>query len=396
MKLRYEPADEEFRAELAGWLADNPPPSREQIASLTSSANMPDWAREWQRTLFDAGWLVPGWSPERGGRDATPTQSMIYFEEFTRREIKRSTNPQGLSIVAPSILDYGTPEQIERFALPSLRAEISWCLGMSEPGAGSDLAGLQTRAVRDGERFVVNGQKVWTSGAQHADWCMLFARTDPDAPKHQGITALIMDMRSPGIQVRPLPELTEPDYADTNEVFLTDVEVPAENVLGELNGGWAITTGSLAHERAMLWIDFAYDLARTVEGMKELAARPAPGGGRIGDDPVVRQQIAQAHIDSQAMLFIGYRGFTKFARGKSSPEHSILKLYGSEAIQLACLDATEAMGAAALDRTLPAPEIWRVGGWAIQYLRSFAATIPGGTSEIQRNIIAERVLGLPR
>ena len=246
----------------------------------------------WQRTLFDAGWLVPGWPPELGGRNATPTQQMIYFEEMSRREIPRSANPQGLGIIAPSINDYGTPEQKERFLLPTLRAEISWCLGMSEPGAGSDLASLKTRAELDGDEFVVNGQKVWTSGAHHADWCLCFVRTDPDAPKHKGISALIIDMTTPGVERRPFPELTDPDFCDFNEVFFTDVRVPKENLVGPLNGGWPITQGSLAHERAMLWIDYAYDVQRAVRALVELGDEPAPGGGRLGDDPRFRDAVA--------------------------------------------------------------------------------------------------------
>src|SRR5438132_10248573 len=166
---------------------------------------------------------------------------------MSRREIPRGANPQGLGIIAPSIRDYGTSEQKDRFLLPTLRAEISWCLGMSEPGAGSDLASLKTRAELVGDEFVVNGQKVWTSGAQHADWCLCFVRTDPSAPKHKGISVLIIDMRTPGIEYRPIAELTDHDYADFNEVFFTDVEVPRENLVGDLNDGWRLSMGSLAH-----------------------------------------------------------------------------------------------------------------------------------------------------
>jgi alkylation response protein AidB-like acyl-CoA dehydrogenase len=390
VRLRFSDEDEAFRAELVGWLEANPPPYDEERAEpMRSSADMPGWARRWQRRLFDNGWLVPGWPPEYGGRNAGPTQQMIYFEEFSRRQVRRSTNPQGLSIVTPSIVDYGTPEQKERFVLPTLRAEVAWCLGMSEPGAGSDLASLTTRAVRDGDTFVVNGQKVWTSGAQHADWCLCFVRTDPTAPKHKGISALIVDMGSPGIDIRQLPELTDQHYADFNEVFFTDVEVPAGNLLGTLNGGWPLTMGSLAHERAMLWIDYAYDLANVVDELVAL-------GREHGCDARERDLVASAYIDAQAIQFLGYRGFAKYAKGKAAPEHSLLKLFGSEAVQRALLLGTEAMGADADESDLHGPFVWRNGTWMEQYLRSFAATIPGGTSEIQRNIIAERVLGLPR
>ena len=390
MRLSFSDADEAFRRELLDWLDANPPPAMEEAAEPTrSSAHMPGWARGRQRQLFDAGWLVPGWPPERGGRNATPTQQMIYFDELSKRQIRRTTNPQGLSIVTPSIVDYGTPEQHERFALPTLSGELSWCLGMSEPGAGSDLASLSTRATRTGDGFLVNGQKVWTSGAQHADWCLCFVRTNPDAPKHKGISALIVDMRTSGIEVRPLPELTDPTYADFNEVFFTDVEVPAGHLLGELDHGWPLTMGSLAHERAMLWVNYAYDLSRVVQRLVEL-------GQRRGADTRYRDRVASAYIDAQALQFVGYRGFAKFARGRAAPEHSLLKLFGSEALQRALLLGAEESGADATDVAADGPPVWRDGNWLTQYLRSFAATIPGGTSEIQRNIIAERVLGLPR
>jgi alkylation response protein AidB-like acyl-CoA dehydrogenase len=267
---------------------------------------------------------------------------------------------------------------------------------MSEPGAGSDLASLSTRAVLDGDHFVVNGQKVWTSGAHHADWCLCFVRTDPDAPKHKGISALIIDMKTPGIECRPFPELSEPDYYDFNEVFFTDVVVPRDALLGELHQGWPITQGSLAHERAMLWIDYAHAVDRGVRTMIDLGDRRGPDGGALRDDPRFRDQVAGFYIDSQALLLLGYRGFAKYMQGRSSPEHSLLKLYGSETLQNCLAAGMEAQGPDALDTRILGPSMWRDGSWATQWLRSFAGTIPGGTSEIQRNIIAERVLGLPR
>jgi alkylation response protein AidB-like acyl-CoA dehydrogenase len=396
VRLRYGEAEEQFRRDLIAWLDEHAPSADLMRQRKRSSADLPDWARQWQCTLFEHGWLVPGWPPELGGRDATAAEQMIYFEELSKREIHRSLNPQGLGIVAPSIKDYGTPEQQERFLGPTLRGEIAWCLGMSEPGAGSDLASLSTRAVLDGDHFVVNGQKVWTSGAHHADWCLCFVRTDPDAPKHKGISALIIDMKSPGIECRPFPELSEPDYYDFNEVFFTDVVVPGDALLGELNHGWPITQGSLAHERAMLWIDYAHAVDRGVRTLIDLGDRPAPDGGALRDDARFRDEVAGFYIDSQALLLLGYRGFAKFMQGRSSPEHSLLKLYGSETLQNCLAAGMEAQGPDALDTRVLGPSMWRDGSWATQWLRSFAGTIPGGTSEIQRNIIAERVLGLPR
>jgi alkylation response protein AidB-like acyl-CoA dehydrogenase len=258
------------------------------------------------------------------------------------------------------------------------------------------LASLSTRAVLDGDHFVVNGQKVWTSGAHDADWCLCFVRTDPTAPKHKGISALIIDMKTPGIECRPFPELSEPDYYDFNEVFFTDVVVPRDALLGELHQGWPITQGSLAHERAMLWIDYAYLVDRAVRAMVDLGDRQGPDGVALRVDARFRDQVAACYIDSQALMLLGYRGFAKFMQGRASPEHSLLKLYGSETLQKCLAVGIEAQGPDALDTRINGPTMWREGSWATQWLRSFSGTIPGGTSEIQRNIIAERVLGLPR
>jgi alkylation response protein AidB-like acyl-CoA dehydrogenase len=396
VRLKYGEAEERFRREFVEWLDEHAPARELMDEPKRSSADLVPWAREWQRTQFDHGWLIPGWQPELGGRNASAAETMIYFEELSKREIRRSRNPQGLGIVAPSIKDYGTPDQLERFLLPTLRAEIAWCIGMSEPGAGSDLASLSTRAVLDGDQFVVNGQKVWTSGAHHADWCICYVRTNPDAPKHKGISALIVDMKTPGIECRPIPELSEPDYYDFNEVFFTDVVVPRENLLGEIDQGWPITQGSLAHERAMLWIDYAYDLQRAVQALRELGDEPGPGNRPLRESDVFRDTVAGFYVDSQALMLMGYRGFSKFMRGRAAPEHSLLKLYGSEAVQRVLAAGADTQGTRGLDTEVLGPEMWRQGSWAIQWMRSFAGTIPGGTSDIQRNIIAERVLGLPR
>jgi alkylation response protein AidB-like acyl-CoA dehydrogenase len=400
VRLSYSPETEAFRAQLREWLqANRPTPQEMRAEPATSSAHLTSWARRWQRRQYDAGWLVPGWPPELGGRNATPIEQMVHAEEMSRIGVMRSYNPQGLSIITPSILDYASEELKQRFALPSLRAEIAWCLGMSEPGAGSDLAGLQTRAELHGDHFLVSGQKIWTSGAHHADYCFCFVRTDPDAPKHRGISALIIDMHSPGVSVRPLPELTDRHHADFNEVFFDGVVVPREQLVGPLHQGWSITAGSLAHERGMMWIGSSARLDGTLGRLTELARRPAPGGRRIGDDPVFRAEFAQLHVDAWALKCMGYRGFAKFARGHISPEHSVLKLFGSEIQQRAARLATEALGAEALDVAYAGwgyDDAFGEPPWFKRYLQSYGSTISAGTSEIQRNIIAQRVLGLPR
>ena len=399
MQLHYDAETEAFRAELRQWMEEHLPSAAERNERVVSSAHIPEWARRWQRALFDAGWLVPGWPPEYGGRNATPTQQMVYFEELARIGVPRSCNPQGLSIITPSILDYGTEDQKARFALPTLKAEVSWCLGMSEPNAGSDLAGLRTRAELHGDHFVVNGQKVWTSGAHHSDYCFCFVRTDPEAAKHAGISVLIIDMTTPGIETRPIAELTDRGHADFNEVFFTDVIVPAENLVGELHHGWSVAGGSLAHERGMLWISESTNLERMLQRVVTTATTALPGGERLDDDPMFRDTIARAYVQSQALRLLGYRGFAKFAKGMASPEHSVLKLLGSELRRNLALDVGEALGAVGtdLDRH-EAPSVGRgdAEAWMIHWLQSFSGTIAGGTSEIQRNIIAERVLGLPR
>ena len=399
MRLHYDEETEAFRTELRAFLEANLPAPEERTERVRSSAHIPEWARRWQRLLFDNGWLIPGWPPEYGGRNATPVQQMVYFEEQVRLGVPRSCNPQGLSIIVPSIVDFGTEDQKARYVLPTLRAEVSWCLGMSEPNAGSDLAGLRTRAQLDGDHFVVNGQKVWTSGAHDADFCFCFVRTDPDAPKHQGISVLIVDMTTPGIETRPIAELTNRDHADFNEVFFTDVHVPAENLVGQLHHGWSIAGGSLAHERGMLWINEATGIERMIERVRETAATPLGDGRRLADDPIFRDTLARAYVQSQALKLLGYRGFSKFAKGMKSPEHSVLKLLSSELRRNLALDVGEAMASSGLDvdrRDALSSSRGDNESWLVHWLRSFSGTIAGGTSEIQRNIIAERVLGLPR
>src|SRR5437763_1123843 len=255
MRLAWGPDEEAFRAELAAFLDEHAP--REALGrdfnTFDDRAGIPDWARAWQATLFDNGWLVPGYPPDLGGRNATPLHSLIYMEELAERGLPRSMHFPGYAIVAPSLLEFGTDEQ-KQLAPAALRGDTVWCIGMSEPDAGSDLASLKTRAVLDGDHFVVNGQKVWTSYAMWAQKCFCYVRTTPitEAPKHKGITVLIVDMDTPGIDVRPLRHITGP--SEFAEVFFTDVEVPATRLVGEQNDGWRITMGSLAHERGGLWV----------------------------------------------------------------------------------------------------------------------------------------------
>ena len=382
MRLSDDPAVEEFRAEFSAFLDAHLPDPADTEPRARSSADVPPWARRWQRTLFEAGWLLPGNPPEFGGRNATLPQQLAHLEELSRRRIYHSYNPQGLGIIAASILSFGTEEQKHRWAVPILRAEITAALGMSEPGAGSDLAGLRTRAALDGDTFVVNGQKVWTSGAHDADVLLTFVRTDPDAPKHRGISVLLIPTDSPGVVRRPFGSIAAPDDLDFNEVFFTDVRVPAENLIGPLNEGWRVANGSLGHERTLLWLGFA-------ERLDDL----------VRDAPSDEEWYATLLMDAQALRLLGYR---QLAGDRDPAEVSVLKLLGSEAVRTASLAALEARGPEGLvhpARTAPYNPMNLeafTSSWFERYARSFAGTIAGGTSEIQRNIIAERILGLPR
>jgi alkylation response protein AidB-like acyl-CoA dehydrogenase len=397
VQLTFDADVEAFRAEFVAFLDSHLPElfgAPDVLVRPRSSSDIPAWARRWQRLLFDNGWLLPGNPPEFGGRNASLLQQYVYMEELSRRRMYQSFNPQGVGIIAASVLSFGTPEQKQRWAIPILRAEITASLGMSEPGAGSDLASLKTRAVlafdSQGDHFVVNGQKVWTSGAHDADVLLTFVRTDPTAPKHKGISALLIPTDTPGVVRRPFASMSDHEDVDFNEVFFTDARVPAENLVGEINEGWRVATGSLGHERAMLWMDYA-------DMLHALCVESRPSSA------VQRDRYATLVMDGYAMRLMGSASLAKAARGEEDvPAQSVLKLLGSEAMQRACEDALNAEGPAGLALhavTAPFAPLnldSHYSSWFDRYTRTFAATIAGGTSEIQRNIIAGRILGLPR
>jgi alkylation response protein AidB-like acyl-CoA dehydrogenase len=390
MQLAFDADVEAFRAEFVAFLDEHLPDEAETVQRSRSSSDIPAWARRWQRLLFDHGWLLPGNPPEFGGRNATVLQQYVHAEELSRRRIYPSFNPQGVGIIAASILSFGTAEQKQNWAVPILRAEMTASLGMSEPGAGSDLASLRTRAVLDDEHFVVDGQKVWTSGAHDADVLLTFVRTDPDAPKHKGISVLLIPTDSPGVSRRPFASASDRDDTDFNEVFFTDVRVPVENLVGPLNQGWRVATGSLGHERTMLWMGYA-------DQLQELTIDFTPSG------VLERDRYATLVMDSEALRLLGSAALSRAARGEEDvPSLSVLKLLGSEAVQHATEHALSANGSGGLVHPAvtgpfaPLNLDSHYGSWFDRYFRSFAATIAGGTSEIQRNIIAERILGLPR
>jgi alkylation response protein AidB-like acyl-CoA dehydrogenase len=390
MQLTFDADVEAFRAEFVAFLDEHLPDPAVAVERATSTAGVPEWARRWQRLMFDHGWLLPGNPPEFGGRNASILEQFVHLEELSKRKIYQSYNPQGVGIIAASLLSFGTDEQKHRWAVPILRAEMTAALGMSEPGAGSDLASLRTTAVLQDDHFVVNGQKVWTSGAHDADLILAFVRTDPNAPKHKGISVLVIPTATEGVVCRPFASVCDRDDLDFNEVFFSDAKVPAENLIGPLNGGWGVANGSLGHERTLLWLMFA-------DRLDDLVADFHPTG------PIERDQYATLLMDARALRLLGSAALAREARGEQDvPSLSILKLLGAEAVQIASEHALAAEGVQGLQHPsltaahAPFGEDATSVSWFERYARSFGGTIAGGTSEIQRSIIAQRVLGLPR
>ena len=384
MDFDESPEDVAFRGEALAWLKENAEPAGP--ATVRRAADDPEHVRackDWQRTLADAGWAAIAWPKEYGGRGGTSREQSLFNQEQAKFAVSTGVFAVGMGMAGPTLIAHGTDEQKERFLKPLLRGDEVWCQLFSEPGAGSDLAGLTTRAERDGDEFVVNGQKVWTSGAQHSDWAILLARTDWDAPKHKGLTYFVVDMRSPGIEVRPLKQIN--GVAHFNEVFLTDVRIPAANVLGEINGGWGVAMTTLASERnfiggGMGGVAFGDILDRVRKS------------GRT-DDPVVRQEVAAAFTRYEILRYIGYRIQTAAAQGRMpGPEGSILKLLYSDHVARNGDLGLAVEGAAGMLSGADAPD---AGLWQQQFLTQWATRIGGGTDEVQRNVVGERVLGLP-
>jgi alkylation response protein AidB-like acyl-CoA dehydrogenase len=389
----YTPQEEAFRQELRSWLEFNlpqgyDPDTFERLDQEQRFAIQ----LQWQKKLFAAGLVGIHWPQEYGGRGATVVGQTIYQQEMARVRAPGVANPLGISIVGPTLMHWGTEEQKKHHIPKILSAEEIWCQGYSEPGSGSDFASLQTRAVEDGDYFVVNGQKVWTSYAHKAHRCILVVRTDPNAPKHKGLSYLLVDMQTPGITVRPLVQIT--GDAEFNEVFFEDVRVPKTSIVGEKNQGWQVAVTTLMFERANFGI--VYQLEPVLRQLEDIAKRLRLNGHTAAEDPAVRQQIAQFHIEAQAIKLNGFRQLTRQLRGDPpGPEGSIGKLAGSELHLRIVHFATELLGpygqvALGESRGLDG------GYWSRRALASRLYTIAGGTSEIMRNIIGDRVLALPK
>jgi alkylation response protein AidB-like acyl-CoA dehydrogenase len=384
------PQEAAFRAEARSWLESHAKEKGSEMKlslyhdpSPEADAESVRRSKEWQRTLYEGGWAGITWPVEYGGRGGTPIQQMIFDQEQARFDVSAGAFAVGIGMVGPTLIAHGTEEQKKRYLEPLLRGDEVWCQLFSEPGAGSDLAGLTTRAVRDGDEWVVNGQKVWNSGAHHSQLGILLARTDPTVSKHAGITYFLVDMSTPGIDVRPLVQAT--GVAHFNEVFLTDVHVPAANVVGEANGGWTVARTTLANERTLI--------GGSASGISfsDLAAL-ARATGSAGD-PVVRQELSRSYIRSELLRYMGLRVRTALSQGQlPGPESSVMKLAISQHVSLNGDLALAMEGAAGM---LQGKDALADGLWQQQFLSQWGVKIGGGTDQIQRNVIGERVLGLP-
>jgi alkylation response protein AidB-like acyl-CoA dehydrogenase len=377
-----------FRKELRTWIDANSPGELEPQPGRMDVER----SKAWSRKLYEAGYSGLTWPKEFGGQGAPYTHQAIYLEEVARAEAPDHIGVIGLGMAGPTIIGHGTDEHKKAHLQNILSGEEVWCQGFSEPGSGSDLASLKTRGVLDGDEFVVNGQKVWSSFAHIADFCILLVRTDPEAAKHKGITYLLVDMKSPGVEVRPLRQITgDPEF---NEIFFSDVRVPKSNVLGEINDGWRVAMTTLMHERGTLGFALTARLEVLLKKLVQTAKHERSDGVTPAEDPVIREKIARLHVDLQGLRFTNYRALTGLVKtGVPGPEGSIAKLHWSETNQRLVKLALEILGP---DSQIDDSNGFWNGFWQYQQLRSRGNTIEAGTSEVLRNIVSERVLGLPR
>ena len=342
----------------------------------------------------EAGWVGIHWPKEYGGRGASQIEQAIFIEEMARAGAPPLINVLGLSLLGPTLIHYGTDAQKKRFLAKILSADEIWCQGYSEPNAGSDLASLRTEAVLDGDHFVLNGQKTWTSLGHHADWCFAVVRTDPTQQRHRGLTYLLVDMRSPGVSLRPLRQMT--GESEFNEVSFKDVRVPVENAVGKVNNGWEIAIATLMFERGTLGSSLQITFKRQIERLIQLAKTISRNGKPAIEDPVIRQKLAQIYTEIEVFRLNQMRTITRMSKtGVPGPEGSIQKIFWSEMNQRMQQVAMEVLGPYG-QLTQESDLAFDHGQWAYAYLRSRGNTIEAGTSEIQRNIIGHFVLGLPK
>jgi len=391
MNFEFTETEEAFRKEVRAWLERNLPDDLKGKAFAASRADVEEVRRlrAWQKTMAEAGYVGMDWPREFGGRGAPITEMVILYQEMARAESPQIVNRGGVSMLGPTLMKFGTPAQQQRHLRKILTAEELWCQGFSEPNAGSDLANLQTRAALDGDEFVVNGQKVWTSMGHVADWCFLLVRTDPNAAKHKGISFLLVDMKTPGITVRPLRQIT--GEAEFNETFFDNVRVPKANLVGKLNEGWSVAITTLSYERDLLTFIRHISLRNALHRLVKLTQ----ARGR-NTDPVIRQKLAELWIGEQALQLNGYRSLTKILKGGApGPEGSTSKLFWSWLDQELALTATQILGpySQIAEGSPWAPD---EGQWQFYELLARGSGIRAGTTEILKNILGERVLGLPK
>ena len=395
MDLNLTPHELRFRDEVRAWFAENVP--RDWVKRRDEEESMHgrfEYLRAWQRKLYDAGWAGISWPKDFGGRGAAVMEQVIFIEEMARAEAPPMANVIALGLIGPTIIAFGTPEQKKRYLAKMLSAEEIWCQGFSEPNAGSDLAALSTTGVLDGDHFVVNGQKCWTSYAWAADWCELVVRTDPAAPKHKGLTALLVDMHSPGVEVRGLKQMS--GESEFGEIFFRDVRVPVANLVGKVNEGWGVAMGTLMHERGTFGAALQVNYRRNFNRLVEIAKHIDRNGKPASEDPVIRQKLAQCYAEIEVMRLNQLRAFSRINEtGVPGPEGSIQKIFWSELNQRFQQVAMEILGPYG-QLAHGSPDAFDEGQWAYGYLRSRGNTIEAGTSEIQRNIIGHFVLGLPK
>jgi len=383
-----------FRDEFRSWIHGHLEPEwLERNDRQLSARECRERVHRFERAMGNDGWLGVAWPREYGGRDASLVEQVIYQEELARAEAPDLSGGVGLSLVAPVLMEVGTDEQKRRFLPPILRGEEVWCQGFSEPNAGSDLASMQTRAVPSGDHFVVTGQKIWSSFGDHADWCALLARTDPDAPKHRGISFLLVDMKTPGIEVGILKDMTA--QSELNQIFFDGVRVPAANVLGPLNEGWRVATRLLTYERGTMAFGFLVGYERVWRRLRDHARKHRRDGQLLVEDPHFREKLARCYENIELMKLANLRWLTQYIRGAIPQEEtSYMKLYWVQAAQGLTDLSLELVGVDALE--LPLDIGSRDGILAAEWGYARASSIYGGTQDIQRNIIAERIFGLPR
>ncbi|HXW63206.1 MAG TPA: acyl-CoA dehydrogenase family protein, partial [Candidatus Acidoferrales bacterium] len=342
MDLSLSTEEKKFSDELRAWLESNVPRDWPQWREKPLEQSFP-YLRAWQRKLNEGGWAAVSWPKEYGGRSATLMQQAIFWEEMARLQAPPMANALGLGLIGPTIITYGSEAQKRRFVPKILSAEEIWCQGFSEPNAGSDLASLQTEALRAGDHYVVNGQKVWTSYGWVADWCELVVRTDPNVPKHKGLTVLLVDMKSPGVEVRPLRQMT--GESEFNELFFRDVHVPIENVLGQVNDGWNVAVSTLMFERGSYGARLHLSFKRNIDRLIELAHTFGRNGRPAAQDPLLRQKLAQCYAEIEIMRWNQLRAFSRIAAtGVPGPEGSIQKIFWSELNQRLQQVAQELLG----------------------------------------------------